>query len=80
MHMPVFIAKHNEIRESKGKDFDDDDQGAQGMDLLGTIKVPKNLRLLTERLPKSNFNQKVKEEVEQIKDGKIINQPAKSNN
>ena len=25
MHMPVFIAKHNEIRESKGKDFDDDE-------------------------------------------------------
>ena len=62
MHMPVFIAKHNEIRESKVKDFDDDEQGS-GLDLLGTIKVPKNLRLLTERLPKSNFNQKVKEEI-----------------
>lgn len=54
--MPVFIAKHNEIRESKGKDFEDDELVGGNMDLLGTIKVPKNLRLLTERLPKSNFN------------------------
>jgi hypothetical protein len=28
------------------------------MNLLGTIKVPKNLRLLSERLPKSNYGNK----------------------
>ena len=26
--------------------------------MLGTIKVPKNLRLLSERLPKSNYGKK----------------------
>lgn len=59
MHMPVFIAKYNEIRESKVKDFDDE-QGLSELNLLGTIRVPKNLRLLTERLPKSNYG--IKEE------------------
>ncbi len=32
--------------------------------LLGTIKVPKNLRLLSERLPKSNYEKKPKKETE----------------
>ena len=27
-------------------------------DLLGTIKIPRNLKLLSERLPKSNFGDK----------------------
>lgn len=54
MHMPVFIAKYNEIREDKAKDFEDEQAGSD-LNLLGTIRVPKNLRLLTERLPKSNF-------------------------
>ena len=56
--MPVFIAKYNEIREIKAKDFEDDEQGGTELDLLGTIRVPKNLRLLTERLPKSQFGAK----------------------
>ena len=29
--------------------------------MLGTIRVPKNLRLLSERLPKSNYVRKKKE-------------------
>ena len=58
--MPVFIAKYNEIREDKAKEFDDE-QGGLELNLLGTIKVPKNLRLLTERLPKSNFEKPKKE-------------------
>jgi hypothetical protein len=32
------------------------------MTLLGTIRVPKNLRLLSERLPKSNYEKKPKKE------------------
>ena len=44
--MPVFIAKYNE-----NKDEADLALGAQG--LLGTIKVPRNLSLLTDRLPKA---------------------------
>lgn len=44
--MPVFIAKHNEFREEYNEE-----QG--GLELLGTIRMPKNLNLLTERLPKA---------------------------
>ena len=29
--MPVFVAKYNEIRENKTKDFEDDDQGLDNM-------------------------------------------------
>lgn len=57
--MPVFIAKYNEAR---GKEGDAAVTGIWGddnnLDLLGTIKVPKNLRLLSERLPKSNYGNK----------------------
>ena len=67
IHMPVFIAKYNEIRESKAKDFDDEEQIDGGLDLLGTIRVPKNLRLLTERLPKSNF-----EKAEKMKEKTVL--------
>ena len=67
IHMPVFIAKYNEIRESKAKDFDDEEQIEGGLDLLGTIRVPKNLRLLTERLPKSNF-----EKAEKMKEKTVL--------
>ena len=57
MHMPVFIAKYNEIREEQARDFDENDllQSDGYTDLLGTIKIPRNLKLLSERLPKSNF-------------------------
>jgi hypothetical protein len=54
--MPVFIGKYNEIRESQAKEFEDEQGAEEGQNLLlGTIKVPKNLRLLSERLPKSNY-------------------------
>lgn len=49
LHMPVFIAKYNEHREELGVGMADD--------LLGTIKIPKNLSLLTERLPKAQYNE-----------------------
>jgi len=58
MHMPVFIGKYNEIRENKAKDFEDENNLEDQNQLLGTIKVPKNLRLLSERLPKSNYEKK----------------------
>jgi NIMA (never in mitosis gene a)-related kinase 1/4/5 len=60
IHMPVFIAKYNEIREEKAKEFID--EPSMNDNLLGTIKVPKNLRLLSERLPKSNYGLKPKKE------------------
>jgi NIMA (never in mitosis gene a)-related kinase len=43
LHMPAFIEKYKDNKEDTLK-------AAHG--LLGTIKVPKNLSLLTERLPK----------------------------
>lgn len=60
IHMPVFVAKYNEIREERVRDYHEaEHQIAEGYDdLLGTIKVPRNLKLLSERLPKSNFGQK----------------------
>ena len=54
LHMPVFIAKYNEAQRSGGF-------GEENPALLGTIKVPKNLSLLTERLPASQY------EAEQMK-------------
>jgi hypothetical protein len=58
--MPVFIARYNEIREEKARDFDHDEifNADEAIDLLGTIKVPRNLKLLSERLPKSNYGDK----------------------
>ena len=44
--MPVFIAKYNE-RMGNGE------LGSEPKELIGTIKVPKNLSLLQDRLPAS---------------------------
>lgn len=63
--MPVFIGKYNEIRQEKAKVFDDDTTPIE--DLLGTIKVPRNLKLLAGVLPKSNYGKK-KNRSESIKD------------
>ncbi len=45
--MPVFIAKYNEHKDEISTEFNDPTA------LLGTIRIPKNLSLLTERLPKA---------------------------
>ncbi|CDW84557.1 protein kinase domain containing protein [Stylonychia lemnae] len=66
MHLPVFIGKYNEIRENKAKDFEDEHTYDDQNMLLGTIKVPKNLRLLSERLPKSNYEKKQKKEEDKM--------------
>ena len=47
--MPVFIAKYNERAQRSGV------FGEESKELMGTIKVPKNLSLLTERLPASQY-------------------------
>lgn len=47
--MPVFIAKYNEHKESSGE------FGKEAAGLLGTIKVPRNLSLLSERLPAAQY-------------------------
>lgn len=55
LHMPVFIAKYNESKRSSGI------FGEENKDLIGTIKVPKNLSLLTERLPASQYEAKIEQ-------------------
>ena len=47
LHMPVFIAKYNESQSNPGA------FGNEHPDLIGTIKVPRNLSLLGDRLPAS---------------------------
>ena len=51
LHMPVFIAKYNEYQDDDGHSKILKSQP----ELLGTIKVPRNLSLLQERLPKSQY-------------------------
>lgn len=53
--MPVFIAKHNEVIAEKLKSAEFESEESPINPMLGTIRVPKNLRLLSERLPKSNY-------------------------
>ena len=57
--MPVFIAKYNEHRDNLSNDLGDPSA------LLGTIKIPRNLSLLTERLPKAQYESDKKQEEEQ---------------
>lgn len=49
--MPVFIAKYNEHREEIEAGL------ADGQNLLGTIKIPRNLSQLTAALPKAQYDQ-----------------------
>lgn len=68
--MPVFIAKYNEGKMKHKPEVEkaEEEELALGeMNLLGTIRVPKNMRLLTERLPKSNFDSGKEKQVEEAK-------------
>jgi hypothetical protein len=56
--MPVFIAKYNEHKNDLSDDMGDPTA------LLGTIKIPRNLSLLTERLPKSQYDSDRRQEEE----------------
>ena len=49
--MPVFIAKYNEQMGASGE------FGAEPTELIGTIKVPRNLSLLHDRLPASQYEE-----------------------
>ena len=53
LHMPVFIAKYNEQKSSANLGA----YGSEPLDLIGTIKVPKNLSLLQDRLPASQYDE-----------------------
>lgn len=51
LHMPVFIAKYNETVGGSGE------LGDEPRELIGTIKVPRNLALLHDRLPASQYEE-----------------------
>lgn len=53
LHMPVFIAKYNESKRRSAA------FGDEPAELIGTIKVPRNLSLLTERLPASQYESEI---------------------
>ena len=50
IHLPVFTAKHNE-----GK-LQEQGQSAEAINMLGTIKLPSNLKLISDNLPGSNYD------------------------
>jgi hypothetical protein len=50
--MPVFIAKHNEYKLKDPHEDNALDPDAQ-INMLGTIKLPRNMKLVN--LPKSNY-------------------------
>ena len=71
--MPVFIAKYNEIREEKAREFETvESEDDYAMDLLCTIKVPRNLRLLSDRLPKSNYGVQKKLDFGEVNHSQVI--------
>mmetsp|Transcript_36885 Transcript_36885/g.56456 ORF Transcript_36885/g.56456 Transcript_36885/m.56456 type:complete len:103 (-) Transcript_36885:1368-1676(-) len=49
--MPVFTAKHNELKEHQGSV----DEQAH-IDMLGTIRLPHNLKLIQRNLPESAYD------------------------
>ena len=52
--MPVFVAKHNELKlQEQGQSADSDLH--KTFDMLGTIKVPLNMNLIQKGLPSSNY-------------------------
>jgi len=56
LHMPVFIQKHNELKLQEQGQSADDDPYNKTFDMLGTIKVPLNMKQLQINLPKSQYD------------------------
>lgn len=59
--MPTIQLRCNVLKDVEVEDIEGTNE--DNIMMLGTIRVPKNLRLLSERLPKSNYGsaQKSKE-------------------
>lgn len=49
------MARCNVLKDVEVTDIDNQPSAEDAIMMLGTIRVPKNLRLLSERLPKSNY-------------------------
>ena len=59
--MPVFVAKHNELKlQEQGQSADSDDPYNKTFDMLGTIKVPLNLGSLKNNLPDSQYDSDIR--------------------
>ena len=58
LKLPILLARCNMLKDIEVVDIDSHTPGEDMM--LGTIRVPKNLRFLSERLPKSNYGGNVK--------------------
>ena len=56
LHMPVFTAKHNELKNLEHIDEQGQMSGLEGINMLGTIRLPANLKFITDRLPESNYD------------------------
>jgi hypothetical protein len=61
--MPSLIARCNMLKDVEVVDIENQPSHEDNIMMLGTIRVPKNLRLLSERLPKSNYGQRKKESI-----------------
>jgi len=54
--MPIFIAKHNELKlQEQGQSAESEDSLAKSINMLGTIKLPNNMKLIQGNLPSSNY-------------------------
>ena len=53
--MPVFVAKHNELKLQEQGQSADSNELTKTFDMLGTIKVPLNMNLIQKGLPSSNY-------------------------
>jgi hypothetical protein len=52
--MPILIQRCSALKDVEVVEIDNEGLSDEQI-MLGTIRVPKNLRLLSERLPKSNY-------------------------
>ena len=73
LHMPIFVAKHNELKlQEQGQSADSEDGLAKSINMLGTIKLPNNMKLIQGNLPSSNYEtDKPKKEKKLRKDDEL---------
>lgn len=64
--MPVFMAKYDEHREEL--------EGTYSAELLGTIRVPKNLSLLANLMPKAQYSEDKRPEPQPVDEEPVIKQ------
>ena len=53
--MPVFVAKHNELKLQEQGGQSENDSVNRSIELLGTIRLPNNMNMIHGNLPRSNY-------------------------